>query len=121
MKMQEFISDILDLIDRVSEPEASPEHVTTVVVGHPTVTIDQPGNDSPLSHAGNDINRWRQIVDLADNDGCAPYGNSPKEQYSTIDAVTVDAGGGMNGPKHPSDIRGEHPSMYPAHQHGFKG
>ena len=46
--------------------------------------------------------------------------NKPKEQYASIDAVTVAAGGGMNGPKHPSDIRGEHPSMYPAHQHGVR-
>lgn len=120
MKMQEFISDILDLIGKVSEPEHSEPQVTTVVVGHPTATIDQPGDASPLSHAGTDINRWRQIVDLADNNGCEPYGNSPKEQYSTIDAVTIDAGGGMNGPKDPSDIRGDHISLYPTHQHGVR-
>jgi hypothetical protein len=34
--------------------------------------------------------------------------------------VTTDAGGGVNGPKDPSDIRGEHPSMYPAHQYGVR-
>ena len=117
--MQEFISDILDLIDRVSEPEHPEPQVTTIVVGHPTATIDQPGDASPLSHAGTDINRWRQIVDLADNDGCEPYGNSPKEMYADIDSVTKNAGGGVNGPKHPADIRGEHPSMYPAYQAGF--
>jgi hypothetical protein len=119
MKMQEFINDILDLIDRVSEPEHPESQVTTIVVGHPTATIDQPGDASPLSHAGTDINRWRQIVDLADNDGCEPYGNSPKEMYADIDSVTKNAGGGVNGPKHPADIRGEHPSMYPAYQAGF--
>jgi hypothetical protein len=39
--------------------------------------------------------------------------------YADIDSVTKNAGGGVNGPKHPADIRGEHPSMYPAYQAGF--
>ena len=45
------------------------------------------------------------------------YANEPGEVYADIDAVTTLAGGGHNGPKHPSDIRGEHPSMYPFLQH----
>jgi hypothetical protein len=49
----------------------------------------------------------------------SPFSNSPNEKYAGIEAVTTDAGGGMQAPKHPSDIRGEHPSMYPGHQHGM--
>jgi len=116
MRIQELIRGILDMLDGKQEPEP-----TTIVLAHPTATIEPPKDASPLTHVGgDDINRWRQIVDLADNNGCDPYGNTPKEKYSDINSVTVDAGGGWNGPKHPSDIRGEHTSMYPAHQHGVK-
>jgi len=114
MRMQELISDILDLIGgHVHQP-------ATVVVAHPTATINEPADSSPFTHTGDDIRRFRQIVDLADNDGCEPYGNTPKEKYADIEAVTTNAGGGWMEPKNPSDIRGEHPSMYPAHQHGVR-
>ena len=39
--------------------------------------------------------------------------NSPDEKYASIDAVTVDAGGGVNGPKHPTDIRVKDATPYP--------
>ena len=49
--------------------------------------------------------------------GCdAEYANEPDEHYSDVSAVTTLAGGGVNGPKNPADIRGEHPSMYPNSQ-----
>jgi hypothetical protein len=32
--------------------------------------------------------------------------------------VTTDAGGGLNGPKHPADLRVKDPSMYPNFQAG---
>jgi hypothetical protein len=34
-----------------------------------------------------------------------------------IDAVTVNAGGGLNGPKHPADIRADSVAMYPNYLH----
>ena len=38
-----------------------------------------------------------------------------------IDAVTVDAGADQwQGTKHPADIRGEHPSLYPGTVHGAR-
>ena len=116
MRIQDIIRNMIDMIDGV---EKEPEQTTTVVVAHPTATIDEPEDASPLSHAGDDMRRLQQIVDLADNDGVEPYGNTPKEKYADIDAVTVDAGGGMNGPKDPSDIRGDHVSLYPGFQAGF--
>ena len=36
----------------------------------------------------------------------------PTEAYAGIESVTDEAGGGANGPKHPADIRAEHPSLY---------
>ena len=114
MLMQDIIKDILSLIDGLGRQE-EPEQVATVVVAHPTATIEKTGQESPFTHAGDDINRWRQIVDLADN-SVEPYGNAPKERYADIEAVTTDAGGGMNGPKHPHDIRVKDPSAYPNQQ-----
>ena len=115
MRIQDIIRGFIDMIDqREQEPEP-----TTIVVAHPTATIDEPGDASPLTHGGDDIRRFRQIIDLADNDGVEPYGNEPKEQYADINAVTKDAGGGWQAPKEPSDIRVQHPSMYPGHQHNI--
>lgn len=113
MRIQDIIRSMIDMIDGHTEPE---EHVTTVVVAHPTATVQEPDDASPLTHAGDDIRRFKQIVDLADNDGIEPYGNAPKEKYADIDAVTTDAGGGLNGPKHPHDLRVKDPSMYPNQQ-----
>ena len=114
MRIQDIIRGLINMVDQQEQPK---DQVTTVVVAHPTATIQEPEDASPLTHAGDDIRRFRQIVDLADNDGVEPYGNTPKERYSDIESVTVDAGGGVNGPKNPSDIRVQHPSMYPGHQH----
>lgn len=114
MRIQDIIRGLIDMVDQREQPE---EQVTTVVVAHPTATIQEPEDASPLTHAGDDIRRFRQIVDLADNDGVEPYGNTPKEKVADIDSVTCDAGGGVNGPKDPSDIRVQHPSMFPGHQH----
>lgn len=123
--MQDIISDIVNLLDggitNVIEPQLRqvepPQAVTTVLVAHPTATVHAPADASPFTHAGDDIRRFKQIVDLADNNGLEPYGNEPDEKYADIDAVTCDAGGGWQEPKHPSDIRVQHPSAYPGHQH----
>ncbi len=115
MRIQDLIRGLLDQMDQI-ERDGTPE-VTTVVVGHPTATVQAPADASPLTHAGDDVRRFKQIVDLADNDGVEPYGNTPKEKIASIDSVTCDAGGGWQEPKNPSDIRVQHPSMYPGHQH----
>lgn len=114
MRIQDIIRDILNVIDGANEPESG---VTTIVVGHPTATLEKPGQESPLTNtSSDDINRWRQIVDLADNEDNSPIGNTPKEKYADIEAVTTHAGGGVNGPKHPHDIRVKDPSAYPNQQ-----
>jgi hypothetical protein len=67
--------------------------------------------------ADDNIARFKQVKDLLpDEHDRMGLANSPKERYADVDSVTKDAGGGPNGPKHPSDIRGEHASMYPSAQ-----
>lgn len=55
-------------------------------------------------------------IGMPDQDNMNPvkpgFENSPNEQYADIDDVTVNAGGGMNGPKHPKDIRIKDPTPY---------
>ena len=49
-----------------------------------------------------DMERLRGIVDEPEPTG---WTNSPEESVSPIEDVTTNAGGGLNGPKHPHDIR----------------
>ena len=64
-------------------------------------------------------NRTEQIKDLVDTKK-KTVANAPGVQYADVDAVTTNAGGGVNGPKDPADMRGEHPSLYPSKQLGFR-
>lgn len=76
------------------------------------------GNDqSPLTSMGqDDPNRIKQIADLLTGNPCREIQNQPDEQYASIEAVTTHAGGGVNGPKHPHDIRVKDPSQHPSQQ-----
>lgn len=67
-----------------------------------------------------DQNHFLQIQDLTQDDRseCEPV-NAPNEQYADVESVTTHAGGGVNGPKHPADIRADSVSMYPEFK-GFK-
>jgi len=42
----------------------------------------------------------------------AGYDNEPTEIVADIDSVTSDAGGGVNAPRHPDDIRVKDPRGY---------
>lgn len=121
MRANEIIRSILDLIDGVDSGEQQPTVKIAFgaepVESEPVAVIAEPSDDE---FASDDIRRFKQIVDLAndDTDGSdSPFSNAPNEKIADIDAVTTDAGGGMQAPKHPSDIRVQHPSMYPGHQH----
>lgn len=94
MKTTEIIRSVLDLIDAVDQQqEASPE-----VQAQPE-------------------NRFKQILDLITAERSPnALANAPQEAYATISAVTTDAGGGVNGPKHPHDLRVKDPSMHPGQQ-----
>ena len=76
---------------------------------------NQDGQISPLSK-GDDVNRFKQVMDLVASEHEPEYANEPSEQYASIEAVTTAAGGGVNGPKHPHDLRVKDPSQHPGQQ-----
>jgi len=102
MKITELIRDILDVIDGVERAQ-------------PNDSQEEKG------YTDSDIKRFKQIVDLADESKPEGYSTRPNEQYADIDSVTQDAGAdSWQGTKHPADIRGEHPSLYPGRVYGSK-
>ena len=103
MRVQEIIRGILDMIDNAEQSQTAA--VSTI--------------EAPEEHTYNDdVRRFRQIVDLADSGEPTEYSNTPREEYADLDSVTSAAGGGMQTPKHPADIRGEQPSIYPGRVYG---
>jgi hypothetical protein len=96
MKATDIIRDVLDLIDKIDCADQS--------------------TDEPIQ-TGSDTNRFKQIFDLLSQEHEQMYNNSPAEKVAGIDSVTVNAGGGWNGPKNPADHRSDSVSLFPAHQH----
>jgi hypothetical protein len=70
---------------------------------------------SPLAN-GDDPNRFRQIMDLVSKERRGELENTPQEEYADMTSVTIHAGGGVNGPKHPHDLRVKDPSQHPGQQ-----
>jgi hypothetical protein len=105
MRAQELIQAILAMFDQPQEPKSEPMIA---------ISVD---SEEPGDIYDDELRRMKQIAGLQEPGEMSPLSNAPNPQYADVDAVTVDAGGGPNKPKHPSDIRGEHPSMYPVHQH----
>lgn len=102
MRIQDIIRSMMDVIDQIDS--------------EPLTAIDQP-DDTPQGYCDDDLTRFKQIASIVSEPGeMSPLANSPNEKIASIDAVTVDAGGGVNGPKHPHDIRVKDPSMYPNQQ-----
>lgn len=100
MRAQDIIRAVLDLLDKSEEPSGSVE-----------VTTDMPPEEGePVA------SRFKQILAMLNNPSEGPLANSPNEVITDIEAVTTDAGGGINAPKHPHDIRVAHASMYPDQQ-----
>lgn len=116
MRANEIIRGILDLLDRVdgaAEPQIEPVEPTQVMM------LQTP--EQEFEH--DDVRRFKQIIDILDNptDGTiSPFSNAPNEVVADIESVTTAAGGGVNNPKHPSDQRVQHPSLYPGHQDGAR-
>ena len=104
MRAHEIIRDLLDLIDAIDN---TPELQVEPVLEPATVPADA------------EINRFKQIAGILNAEPIPmEYENQPDEIYLSIDSVTTDAGGGVNGPKHPHDLRVKDPSIYP-NQQGF--
>ena len=98
MRIQDIIRQVLDVIDQAAEPTEQPD-------------------DTPDGYCDDDLARFKQIAGIVSRPGeMSPLSNAPNEKIADIDAVTVDAGGGVNGPKHPHDIRVKDPSQHPNQQ-----
>ena len=89
MSARDLLRAVLDLLDAEDEQKVKAD-----------VHIHQ--NNEPE-------NRFKSILAMLDADSFGPLANSPNEVIAPIDAVTTDAGGGVNGPKHPADIRVKDP------------
>ena len=106
MRATEIIRGVLDLIDQIDCEKEQPQ-----VQGEVEIVASTSGED-PVQ-TGVDTNRFKQILDFLSADKPQVYDNSPTETVASIDAVTTNAGGGVNGPKNPADIKSNSISMYP--------
>jgi hypothetical protein len=98
MRATELIRNILDLVDQVDQTETTDDIETA------------------NEFYDDESRRMNQIKDLT-SDETGMYSNSPSVATARITAVTTDAGGGANGPKHPADIRADSVAMYPGANH----
>ena len=89
MRATEIIRGVLDLIDKLE--------------------CEQLGQESPIM--GGFAQIFAQLSSKPQG-----YDNSPDPHIQGVDAVTTNAGGGWNGPKQPSDLRGDSISLYPNFQ-----
>jgi hypothetical protein len=94
MRATDLIRTVLDLIDQIDQ---------------------QPGEIQSQTPLTDDERRVQQIAGLL-NGQPKSLANEPSEAYADVTAVTVNAGGGPNKPKHPADIRSNSVSQYPNFQ-----
>lgn len=109
MRAQELIQAILSMLDQAEQPEQEP------VIAVQLDTDQEP--ETAADFYDDEMRRMKQIAGLLEPGEMSPLSNAPNPQYAPVSAVTTDAGGGPNQPKHPADIRGNSQSIYPAHQH----
>lgn len=91
MRSVDIIRSVLDLLDQAEKEQA------------PSIEV-QIDNETD-----EETSRFKQIVAMLSNPSDGPLANSPNEIVADVDSVTTDAGGGVNGPKHPADIRVKDP------------
>ena len=97
MRATDIVRQVLDLLDQV---EGQHDIEPGVI----------PDDDACGAEQGEPIaGRFKQIFAMLDAPSAGPLANSPNEVVADIEAVTTDAGGGVNGPKHPDDIRVKDP------------
>jgi DNA-binding ferritin-like protein len=109
VKQDADLHDVAEAVIRLSQ-----QGIATMANYDSIVAFMQKQGDtaSKEEYAPDDIRRFKQIVDLADNGEPTEYTNTPKEEYAAIDSVTTAAGGGVNAPKHTKDIRGNSFRIY---------
>jgi hypothetical protein len=92
MSARDLLRALLDILDAEDEKKVKAD-----------ITINQ-NDDEP--------GRFKQILAMLDADSFGPLANSPNEVVAPLSSVTTDAGGGVNGSKHPADIRVKDPGAY---------
>ena len=92
MRAQDIIRAMLDVLDQQKK-----EQVNQLIPNEP----------------GEQTSRFKQIFGaLNQRNQPKQYSNSPGESIEDLESVTTRAGGGVNGPKHPDDIRVKDPRGY---------
>ena len=94
MRTTDIIRAVLDLIDGAEQEKVNVQVTAPPEQGEPIAS------------------RFKQIFNLLDDGDKPNIANAPNEKYADVEAVTTDAGGGVNGPKHPDDIRVKDPRGY---------
>ena len=99
MRAQELIQAIISVIDRSSRP-LEPD---------PIIAVQIDAESEPETAADfydDEMRRMKQIAGLLDPGEISLLSNAPNPQYAPVSAVTTNAGGGPNKPKHADDLRG---------------
>lgn len=109
MRATEIIRGLLDLIDGV---DSAQQPDSDCGCGGSCGCEDEDHTVMAVATTDDELRRFKQILGLTDNNSPEQYSNSPDERVAPLSSVTVDAGGGVNGPKHTADIRGEHGRLY---------
>ena len=94
MRAQDIIRAVLDLIDQYDDNKDQ----------GPKLTVQAPPEEGePVA------SRFKQIITMLAADDNTALKNTPNEVVAPVSSVTTDAGGGVNGSKHPADIRVKDP------------
>ena len=116
MKITDVIRKVLDVIDQAeAEPidqVIRPEEADGGIEAEVQINFNDPAEE--------EIRRFKQIAGLTADSPRPLIANAPDEKYADVAAVTTGAGGGLNGPKDPADIRGSTMAMYPGKVYGAK-
>jgi len=96
MRATDIVRQVLDLLDEIEGPH------DIEIDSAPTATC---GTEQGEPIAG----RFKQIFAMLSNPSQGEYSNTPNEIVAPVSSVTTDAGGGLNGPKDPADIRVKDP------------
>lgn len=100
MRGTDVVRAVLDLIDEIDQSN---------------IEVDVEVNDPDHELGMGPESRFKQIIAMLDQ--AKPFPGSgattePNEVIAGVDSVTTNAGGGVNGPKHPADIRVKDPRGY---------
>ena len=110
MRATDIIRQVLNMIDAIDTNAAQGAM-------HP-----EPAEISVEIDAGepDELARMKQIAGLLTGPDQTQYSNEPQERIAGIEAVTTNAGGGVNGPKDVADIKSSTVAMYPGKVFGVK-